>query len=827
MKLPNIHFQDFPVDFKKIESSDFSTYLTSKKILIKPNDKGYINESLQDSTDINEKNTVVINAAVGQGKTTSIIKIVKRFYEAKDEDYLIFVASPFVSLVEQYYNKIIAEGVPESQVYRYEFIGERNNVSYLNKKVQIITVNGLLGNPGEDAFVNSQAKRDYLNNLVENCKLKKRKVVIIYDEIHDAVHNFKQEYIFNLWKWKDVIHKNFVLSATYSEASKIVIEYLAELTNKSIKIIESERVRIPRNQSALYLHYNPSLYYKSDNEGLVRVVKDIVSRGKEIDVLCYSKNLADAIISKKNTGVGKVLYDKYEILNNCTSDLRINQRLGRLEVKNRFDNSKCNIGTNFKTGVSIEKKNHAFLIILPPKGSMLPFKNLQGIFTGGVNSIIQALARQRKRGGEIHVILPPPDEFDYATLPFKKNRVQYNNFVEFYDLVKSKSKTKDKVLHIPTGLQNMLIYDFYENKLKKNIESEIKAVKEANRVDKLSLKFPDFKSYVLNHGEEYLAQSFKFSGGDLSAFITYSAITNQFVNCNFSGFTSNSTFTFEENKIQMLLGLYFENYVSEDMYETYRSLNDFNFYLDFKNDFFEYNVRFIKNAKSIPIKVNNNPEIEAHIIGFVQRFLYPNSKFTKSIFYLNGDLFDYTYQRKDYFLSCLSHVSEVDLSIENIIRVNSFKTLAYFRNKLITNIKIGSTVRKGEFEYLPKSPFAEFVLDSEVQIFEDMIDYFINEDYFIKNNVFKFNQTRFKSTYTTKQKIKSFYSKILLVDFFETSDYKLTIGTRSHVKIINAIYEIPKSCEVLELISLPRSIHSEEFYKNNTYKVVEGVLVKE
>ena len=831
MKLPNIHFQDFPIDFKQIDPDDFPNLNTGKKVIISPNEDGYIDVPLQKNIDVTVKNTVVINAAVGQGKTTSIIRIIKKLYEDKNEDYLIFVASPFVSLVEQYYNKIVEEGIPKSQVYRYENIGNKPNIKYSNKKVQIITVNGILGNPGDDAFINSEAKRKYLDDLVRHCASSHKKVIFIYDEIHDAIHNFKEEYIFNLWKWRDVIHKNFILSATYNEASKVVIEYLAELTDDKIKIIESERIKIPKNQSELYLHYNPARYYRNENDNIARVVSDIISRGKEIDILCYSKNLAESIIKEKHNGVGGLLYEKNDELNNCTSELKYNQRLDKLDIQNRYDNTKCNVGTNFKTGVSIEKKNHAFLIILPPYSSRLAFKNSSGIFSGGVNSIIQALARQRKRGGEIHLIIPPPDEFEYTTLPFKKNKNQFNAFVNFYEGIKSKIKTSNKVLYIPSRLQNMLIYDFYEDKLKKNIESEIIAVEKAKREeDKLSLKFPDFKSYVLNHGEEYLANTFKFTGGDLSAFVTYSAITNQFINCNLKGFTANSTFTFEEGKKQILLELYLEYYVSEDMYHAYKGGNDFYFYLDFKNDFFKYQIKLKTDKKTISIKPFRNSIVESHILGFVQQYLYPKSVFTKSRFYPNGILVDYMYQRKDYFLSCISHVSEFDLENDlrgiNPNRVKSFVSLSYFRNKLIENIKISSSAGKGEFKYLPKTAFSNFVLDSEVERFEEMLDYFINEDYFIKNNIFNFNQSRFNSKYTIKQKVKSFYT-IILKDFFDMEDYKLSTGTRQNVKILNSTHPIPNTIEVLDLISPAQSKFTDETFNNRTYKVVDGVLIEE
>lgn len=92
-----------------------------------------------------------------------------------------------------------------------------------------------------------------------------------------------------------------------------------------------------------------------------------------------------------------------------------NQRPENEEPKNRYDNDKCNIRTNFKTGVSIKKEKHAFIIIMPPRSTKMWFRNKSGIFSDGVNSIIQALARQRKPG-EIHIILSKPDKFDYNSL---------------------------------------------------------------------------------------------------------------------------------------------------------------------------------------------------------------------------------------------------------------------------------------------------------------------------------------------------------------------------------------------------------------------------
>ena len=218
----------------------------------------FINEDLQSLIDLTTKETMVINAQVGNGKSFAIIQTIKRFYESKENDYLIIVATPFVSLVEQYVKDIETDGkIPVEQIFNYGSLG-RSKTPYLNKKIHVVTANTLLGNPGEDSYKNSDIKRNYLNNLINNCEKRGRKVVFIYDEVHDTISNFKEEFIFNLWKWKNVIHKNFIISATFTEASFVVIEYLAELTDKKINVVEFPRIRIESNQSKLFLHYSSS-----------------------------------------------------------------------------------------------------------------------------------------------------------------------------------------------------------------------------------------------------------------------------------------------------------------------------------------------------------------------------------------------------------------------------------------------------------------------------------------------------------------------------------------------------------------------------------------
>lgn len=803
MNLPNTIFKDFPIDFKQINSEDFPDF-NVEKIRIEP-DRGYISSPLDSVVSIEEKNTVVINAPVGQGKTTAIINFVQKYYQ--EQEYLIFIASPYVSLVQQYYDEVRGIGIPETDIFRYEMLGNEGVTDYISKRVHIVTVNCILGNPGEDAFINSEVKRTYLKRLSEYSIRRDKKVVFIYDEIHDAIHNFKERYIFNLWKWKDTIHKNFIVSATYNEASKVVIEYLAELTNNKIQIIESSRTeRNEEKLSDLYLHFNPAYFYKYDNEDIVRVFHDLIKRNKEIDVLCYSKSLAESIIENKEKGIGAELYKKYKEINNCTSELITNQRTDRIEPQNRYDNNKCNVGTNFVSGVSIRKTNHAYVIIMPPRGAKMPFQNLYGVFTRGVNSLIQSLARQRNKG-EIHIILPRPDEFDYTSLPFEGEPKDI--FESFYDKIKHHKTPKELVKYHSFESQNATLSDFYYNVLRANVEKEIDIVEASDRTGKIKLEFPDFRNFILNEGEDYLSNQIPFWGGDLSSFIVYSAITNQFNNCDLKGVSIKPLLVFTEGFFQKCFDAYYQMYFGDDFhYSKYIFLNDSLFYKEFREDIYTcYEIRVNINNKWHKVKrggTNSATKIfENQLLSFVQRLQYPHLPYNTETFYNEeGELIDGIYNRSQYLMHAISHSRYVDernliVSDSHKNRIKAFKFLDLLRKRVRRLILKSSSKNGGDFRYLNNKPKEEFIKNSEIQMFNDMIDYFIEDD-FCLNTVYSFNE-RLKNK-TIKKQIETIY-RVIVEDFFKTEDIKLSTGKRANVKKVISMYKIPYYGHVIDLMS--------------------------
>lgn len=774
MDLPNKHFEDFPIEFKKVRKRNVSDNIVSSQGVRYPNGftvlskihmrsrNQYLNEDLQSIIELDEKETMVINAPVGKGKSYAIIQTIKRYYEAKDNNYLIIVASPFVSLVEQYVQDIHNDGkIPTNQIFNYGNLG-RQQVTYIDKKIHVVTANTLLGNPGEDSYKNSNIKREYLNKLISNCEKNKRKVIFIFDEIHDTINNFKEEYIFNLWKWKNVTHKNFIISATFTEASYVVIEYLAELTDKKINIVEFPRIPIRENQSRLYLHYSSAYNFSSSTRELVELVDSLIATGKNIDILSYSKNLAKDLISSKT--IGKKLEEKFGKINDCTSENINNERPKNEAPDNRFDNTKCNIGTNFKSGVSIRKKNHAYVIILPPRGTQSKFKNYYGIFSSGITSIIQALARQRYKG-EIHILLGRPGEFNYSSLENKMSKEQLNVFKEHYDIVKHiGSSQKDEgipVSYIPLSKQETLLKDFYENELKLNVEKGIKLVNNEDRSDLARLEFPPYKNFKLNESENYFASTYGFFGSDLSAYITYGAFTNQFVNCSLYHINNRTKLVFEEGETLSFLEVVFEEFFDLDYFHSLFALGNFQLaYSDFRNRLFKEFRLFFRGKGSKKLSAINpykNSFFEQQLLYFTAALYYGVEKFP-----LGKDV---NYSRADYLGINIKAALELNPTKINSEwakeRYEAYNSLNYFREKMVRTF---SRHERGSesYLYLPLNPFPTFIETSDIKRFEDTLNYLHSKDPFISNGLYNFSR-RIEGNFEKK---KAAFYKILLEDFF-------------------------------------------------------------
>lgn len=639
----NEHFEGFPIDFFSIQPNQFignSGYAPGDDAnraledrlddvtldILELNESGYIAEALRQKVNFEHKDTTVINCAVGQGKTTAILQILKDHFQ-HDPDCYFIIAVPIVSLIKQYNKDLtIKLGFSDDQIFNYEDIDSELEISqqkysHPNRRIHLVTVNTLLGNPGDRVALQSEAKNMYLTAFSIMLRKNNKKVIIIYDEIHEAIKNFSDLGIAHLFYFGDVIQKNLVISATFNVNSIGVINKLSTLTDNKIRILEAPRTII-RAQSKLFLHYD-NYNYSANNFTIKTLIKTLVEGDKKIDILCYSKKLAKAIISPENE-TGQILLEKFITVRECTSRLAGNQPINEQEEDsnvNKFDDDFCNVGTNFKSGVSIEKENHSFIIILPPSNSRRTYGSESGIFTEGINSVIQAMARQRT-AGEIHLVLPFPLEFDFETLPQNMTIEQKQIFEQFYSpiMFRRENNTDENVnvnnvrprvnKYIPFSEH----YNIVRNKYRILLQRLVLPFSINNEIP-----MPTLDDFTFEHAEKILNQV-GFLGRDLSSFITYAAFTNQFYNARLESYNVNSVIDL--------------NYIEDDIIELYETLEDksniINNYLYLNQQIFPGNVNYDQTTnrtikqfilKIVANKAENIINIPIHLTSPSTRYL--------------------------------------------------------------------------------------------------------------------------------------------------------------------------------------------------------------
>ncbi len=543
---------DIPIEFKKISPDDFdSNFYESSIVTISPNNEGYISESLMPilENEFHVENTVVINAGVGQGKSRAIIDKIIDY--SKSEEYIVIIAVPYNTLIKQYEDDCLERGISQNEIFniqkikKYNFLNSQgindsllssDNLKISDFKIHIMTINGLLGNPGENNISQSIIRTKYFDELAFFCSQNNKKIVVVFDEIHDGIQNFKEEYIYNLWNFQGLIFKIFIVSATFNEASKEVIKYLSEFTSRKISIIESERVKNQENQSKLNLIFND---YKaiSNNSHLKKLTKKLINEKKNFDVILYSKKQVKQLL--KTNGL---LYSIRKDVNLCYSDVfDFSNEAGR-----KYNKELINIGTNFTTGVNIIKDEHTLIVVLP-KRLFKGYINNKGVFSAGANAIIQTLARQRKVG-EIYIIMPTPYHIKKDSLPYSQLiNDKITAVFEEYAL-------GDEVNYSNINKQSELLKKKYDILKRMNIIAESR-INSADREGLNTLEYPSLERFILEKGEKYLTN--KFFDGDLATHTFFSAITNQFLNCTLNEVFNDNKIIIEEGN---LIGTAFEIY---------------------------------------------------------------------------------------------------------------------------------------------------------------------------------------------------------------------------------------------------------------------------
>ena len=525
----NFEIKDIDIVYRKFSSEDFNEtefYVTESEV--EPNEEGYVSDKVFQlvNENLNQENSIVINAAVGQGKTTAVFEIIKdHFYNTTD---FIVIAVPFRALVEKYKDEIASKINVDyiTTIFDLEGDGVNRLTSgdlrvLIKRRIHIVTVNLLLRNSG-DFFYQNNTKERYLNNFIERLTERNRKIAFFFDEIHAAIHNFSSANIFSFFKFSSVTRKIYYISATYNEASLMVVRFLSKTTAYKIHIINSKRNRKP--SADLHIILSTKSYSASDTEELKtqleEVIRKTINEGKPLNILTYSKALAQAFVGKKK---------KDDSIYTIFKDLGVEKKLKLLVAKsqndstsNEIDENTINVGTTFNTGIDIS--SGTFIIIMPTSYLLNDNKMKYGIFSNGSNSVFQAVGRMRGNG-EIYVVTGKTNDLIYPFLTNYKNGLGISKYFRFRDHYTSFPKKNND--------ESRILKKYYQDKYEFN-KTEINhhQVLEANEGMGLALRYPTFAEWVMEDGERYLKSSYLFYGKQLTPILVWAAIHNQFHNCN-------------------------------------------------------------------------------------------------------------------------------------------------------------------------------------------------------------------------------------------------------------------------------------------------------
>lgn len=797
MDFDNSLFENTPIEFKEINHTDFDSevYNVEPKEIVKPNEEGYLSDNLIPilTKDLQNKNTTVINAGVGQGKTKAIIKVIKKF--ADDKDYLVVIAVPFKSLIQQYEEECIKNEISKGRIFNQLELGDyfkekgdpkekekkgekeeevkkeswgyiddekwlESHLSKFNMRnydIHILTINALLGNSVQSLF-QSKSKTEYFNRLLGYCEKTNKKLILLFDEIHAGIHNFKEEFICKLWNYHGLVHKNYIISATYNEASKEVIKYLSEFTDHNVKIIESTRKPLKNKQSELFLNFYIDRNIEKD-ETLYELILDRLENNKKFDILVYSRKLAEMLTNKKHK-IGQLLEGRGVEINKSINDPfnADNESIG-------YDKNKINIGTKFSTGINIEYEEHTFIILFP-KDMNADFIDNKGIFTMGSNSIVQALARQREKG-EIHLFLPLPMGIESKSLPTKYTEPQKKIIVDIFE--KAKNLREKTIRYSNINEQSLKLKETY-NKLYNEVLPAIRKIDDTERNSKLNrLLFPTQEIFNLDKGEKHLVKI--FFGGDLPGFILWASLTNQFLNCRLKDIDfisrlyldSKTQYKQLEKKVKDLL---YEEEVIEENY-FYNHLKPSEKIIFFKK-YLSKIIVFLDNKKL------NSVGKEKVFLEILKIILFDSKSTTKDeVYHL-------------YLKSCLINsskflVTEIEkykLSKINIEIIEIYAKWKRLKDVLELNIE---TYKKHNFIH-DKAQEA-FIKEYKTMNFNNDIDYLLTYDALLSTGIFPLKNT-FQKEKTESKKMMTIY-KLTIKLFYANSKKEISVkGKRTKVYLL-------------------------------------------
>lgn len=498
----DFNLKNQPIDFFRLDGSNLNVdnEFEIEEIDLKIQAGEYLTLEHLKSIDHSKTETVVFNIPTGRGKTNRCYDLIRKYYA---DGYYVFVCSPFIKLVEKDF-KELREHFEAHEIFTYLDI-EKASTDYrysliggVQARIQIMSINLLLQNPGNEYYEQAFTKRDYLSYLKDIITAENKKIVFFFDEIHESTKNFDREFIPNLAKWITLTHKCYISSATYTPAAIPVIRYISSLTGGKIKVFSTSRVKSPI-QANIHLHISTEKYHGKSLYSLKKVNTLIAGyKGRKIHILTGYKSISTALIDKRTNPYGHKIVTALEP-NICTS-----------ETSNEFDESANNIGTTFKTGIDIKDPNAILIIILP---AIISKESSYGIFEDGVPSIIQSIARLRN-GGDIHIFMYAPN----AIIDIEGHK----NFID----EKLYNSKEDKPF-ITLNESYTKFEDRYSKKYER-VSEEIAILSAFESSNKLKFQYPTQQEELVNRSQSLLVNSHESFGKGLSPYILWACINDQF-----------------------------------------------------------------------------------------------------------------------------------------------------------------------------------------------------------------------------------------------------------------------------------------------------------
>lgn len=532
---------------------------------VTPNEDGYVSDEIYQLAreKINQENSTVINAAVGQGKTTAVFKIIKEHFENTTD--IIVIAVPFRALVQKYKEKISSDINADYITTIFDLEGDVGNSItaselelFIKRRIHIITINLLLRNAG-DFFHQNEIKKKYLDNFISRLVERNRKIAFFFDEIHAAVHNFSSENIFSFFKFSDVTKKIYYISATYNEASLMIVRFLSKATSNKVYIINSKRVRKPN--ADLHIIISAKRYSSNNTEELKFQLENVITRtikkDQPLNILTYSRELAKSIVGKGKNKFEDSIYSIFKDLN-VESNLNLLVASSKIDTSsNELNENKINIGTTFNTGIDIS--NGTFIVIMPDSSMLNDIKMKYGIFTGGSNSIFQSIGRMRG-DGEVYVVTGKSKDLIYPAYSDYNLKLGISKYFTFRNHHTS-------FPYINYSDESRVLKMYYKSRYDFNkIEIENNQILEADNGMGLALRYPTYAEWVLKNGEKFLSSEYLYYGKSLTPIVVWAAIHNQFHNCNLKSLTLyNTRIDFNSRDLFIECHGFIENYYTEDL----------------------------------------------------------------------------------------------------------------------------------------------------------------------------------------------------------------------------------------------------------------------